>query len=70
MALEWHVVAQKQVDRFTPQGTFVEAFEVSYETLPERVQGSVTVDKLVYTPEHVRDLIDAEVAAIKGVQNL
>lgn len=70
MAQDWRVGPQRQTDVLSPQGNFVTSMEVSFEVLPEGITGQVTVPLNVYTPEYVRDLIQARVDAIKAVQAL
>jgi hypothetical protein len=70
MATEYRVTGQRQVDRLTPQGSFVPAMEVSFEVIPEGVAGMVTVDERNYTAEFVDAEIQQRVANIKAVHSL
>lgn len=70
MATDWKVTTQRQVDILTPQGSFEPSMEINFETVPEGIQGQVTVTLRNYTAENVATLLDARVAAIKAVQGL
>lgn len=70
MATEWQITSQRQVDILTPQGAFEPSMEVNFETLPEGIQGQITVSLRSYTADAVRSAIDARVRAIKEVQAL
>lgn len=70
MATDWVITSQRQTDRLLSDGTFDPTMEINFETQPEGIKGQVVVSWRNYTPDNVRGMIDARVAAIKEVQNL
>lgn len=70
MATHWQVTAQRQTDVLTPQGTFESTMEVSFQVIPEGINGMVSVPLRIYTADTVQDMIDRRVAEIKAVQGL
>lgn len=70
MATDWRVVAQRQVSNLTSQGTFQEAMEVTFETIPEGVTGVIAVPLAYYNEDYIREQLDNRVATIKAVGNL
>lgn len=70
MATNWRVTAQRQGSNLTPQGTFDDVMEVSFETIPEGVTGLVVIPVRLYEPDYVASQIDARVSQIQAVQAL
>lgn len=69
MADNWQVVTQRQTSDITPDGRFIEVMEVvvqldSGTTITERIP----IDQ--YTPDVVRERIEARVDAVIEVENL
>lgn len=69
MADGWHVVSQVQRQTFGAGGQLQTVMAVTFQT-NHGVRGTVDVPLAMFTPDHVRDLIDAYVANIDGVHNL
>lgn len=70
MADYWRVVSQQQRENLTPQGTFEPTWYVTYELLPEGVQGTVVIPQRLYTEDYVRDAIEQAAAVNRAVHNL
>lgn len=70
MATNWEVINQVPRDELLTTGSFESGWEVYYRTIPEGINGSVWVPKRLYDADHVRSLINKEVEALKGIQNL
>lgn len=69
MADGWEVIGQTETSELVPGVGFESAWRVTYRTIRGTV-GSVIVPKRMYGPEAVRQLIDAEVAALHEVHDL
>lgn len=70
MAQNWRIVGQQQTDRLDSTRGFVPAMEVTFRTIPEDIEGKVTVDQNQYSADYVRSLIDERVATIQEVNKL
>ena len=70
MATEWRVTNQVPREELLQSGAFEPGWDVFYETIPEATRGSIWVPKRFYSPDYVRDLIQKEVTALKGIADL
>lgn len=70
MATTWRILAQRQIDNLTPQGTFEPSMQIDFETIPEGIAGQVVVPLRQYTEQFVRESIDSRVGVMQAVQNL
>lgn len=67
MAEMWHIVSggQRQVTQLAPTGTgFVSVVEITYQIDAGPATGAtfpITIPEALYTPENVKERIDAEV---------
>ncbi len=69
MAEGWQVIGQLQQQRLSETGRLEDVWEVTYRTEHGAV-GTVRVPARQYEPEHVRQMIEAEVAKIAAVHEL
>lgn len=69
MAQDWQVVAQRQTTDLAPDGRFVDVVEVTFTT-QSGTAGTVRVAEQDYTPDRVRELIQARVDVINAVHQL
>jgi hypothetical protein len=68
---QWIVVPpQRTFDELTAAGTFTPVIEVTFEVQPSGTQGTIKVPRRDYTPELIRQLIDAEATKIAAVDAL
>lgn len=65
----WRVESQRQVTQLDGRGLPYVAWEVNYVTR-SGARGSVICPADRYTPDHVRNLIDAEVLNVETVATL
>lgn len=70
MADTYKVSAQRPVQDVEPGGTFVDAYEVTYETIPSGVRGKVRIPVSAYTPEHVDEIVRAQATTLEAVAHL
>lgn len=69
MAGRWSVIAQRQYDELTPQGTFRKVVEVTFE-LASGTIGRVTVPSNLYSEDYVSGKIEDAAANMIAVENL
>lgn len=70
MAADYTITAQRQTQALDAQGQVAQVMVVSFQTIPEGVQGSVDVPLAQYTEDVVRSMIEARVQAIRAIHNL
>lgn len=69
MAGRWTVIAQRQFEELTPQGSFRSVVEVTFQ-LASGTTGSIKVPVPLYNEDYVREQIDAQAGVMLGVENL
>lgn len=69
MAGRWSVIAQRQYENLTAQGTFTQMVEVTFQ-LTSGTVGMVKIPAQLYTEEYVRDKVEEAAAAMIGVESL
>lgn len=65
----WVVTAQQQTNRTDATGRFVAGWLVTFST-KEGLAGSVFIPENLYTPEYVKQAINARYVQMQSVQNL
>lgn len=69
MADTFRIIRQTEVTDFS--GTEpVASWQVTFETVPNAIQGTVTIPKTRYTPEHVRQVVEAEAENLEAIHQL
>lgn len=69
MAGRWSVVAQRQFEELTPQGTFRPVVEVTFQ-LASGTVGSIKVPRALYNEQYVSEQIDEVATQMVAVENL
>lgn len=69
MAGRWTVIAQRQFDELTPQGTFRAVVEVTFQ-LVSGTTGSIKVPSNLYTEDYVREQVEAQASTMLGIEGL
>lgn len=69
MAGRWTVIAQRQFEDLTPQGTFKAVVEVTFQ-IASGTTGMVKVPATLYTEEYVREKVEEAASAMIGVESL
>lgn len=67
--IPYRIVSQQNVSELTPDGRFVDVWEIRFET-PSGVSGLVRIPTQQYAPEVVDVAIEDEVQRIEAVQQL
>jgi hypothetical protein len=70
MAAGWHITGQRQSSVLNGNGGFDDVMEISFQTDPEGISGSVKVPLRVYSDESVRNAVDELAKTMKAVHNL
>lgn len=70
MASDWRVTGQRQSTVLNGNGQFSDVMEVSFQTIPEGIDGKISVPLNVYSEDSVRTAIDTLAARMKSVHNL
>jgi hypothetical protein len=69
MAEGWHVTSQRKTTEITSGGRFQDVMEIHFAT-DSGTDGYVRIPTAKFTPDHVREAIDAQVAVIDAVHKL
>lgn len=69
MAGRWSVIAQRQFEELTAQGTFKPVVEVTFQ-LTSGTVGMVKIPSGLYTEDYVREQIEAVAGSMLAVENL
>lgn len=67
--IPYTITAQEQREELTPDGRFIEVWNVSFEA-PNGTHSSVKVPVTEYTPAQVDQLIQAQLQTVMGVHAL
>ena len=70
MASNFRIVDQRQTTDLTSSGQFRDVMEVSFETIPYDLPGTMLVPLNQYNPESVAQLVSARAASMIAVHNL
>lgn len=69
MAGRWSVIAQRQYEELTPQGTFRQMVEVTFQ-ITSGTTGMVKIPAQLYSEEYAREKIEEAAAVMIGVETL
>ena len=69
MAGRWSVIAQRQFEELTPQGSFRSVVEVTFQ-LTSGTVGTVKIPVPLYSEEYARVQIESAASAMIGVESL
>lgn len=69
MAGRWSVIAQRQFEELTPQGSFRSVVEVTFQ-LTSGTVGTVKIPVPLYNEEYVREQIETVAGQMAAVENL
>jgi hypothetical protein len=70
MAATFRVLSQRQSTQLTHDGRFIDVMEITFETLPEQIAGTISVPLTAYNTDNVTQLLTDRAAAMSAVQNL
>lgn len=69
MAGRWSVIAQRQFEELTPQGSFRSVVEITFQ-LVSGTTGTVKIPVPLYSEEYAREQIETAASAMLAVENL
>lgn len=70
MAATFRILSQRPSTELTGDGRFIDTMEITFETLPNRTPGNITIPRALYTPEYVREHVSALADTMIAVENL